>query len=48
MSVYIGYARGTETAQQVYGSDGVRLRKLKGLKQKYDPHGRFSFYARIE
>ncbi|RSM02372.1 hypothetical protein CEP52_008030 [Fusarium oligoseptatum] len=48
MSVYIGYARGTETAQQVYGNDGVRLRKLKGLKRKYDPHGRFGFYARIE
>ncbi|RSL47304.1 hypothetical protein CEP54_013471 [Fusarium duplospermum] len=48
MSVYIGYARGTETVQQVYGNDDVRLRKLKGLKRKYDPHGRFSFYARIE
>ncbi|KAM6510162.1 hypothetical protein FALCPG4_017788 [Fusarium falciforme] len=48
MSVYIGYARGTEAARQIYGNDGVRLRKLKGLKQKYDPHGRFNFYARIE
>ncbi|RTE83072.1 hypothetical protein BHE90_002404 [Fusarium euwallaceae] len=48
MSVYIGYARGTETARQVYGNDGVRLRKLKGLKRKYDPHARFGFYARIE
>ncbi|UPK95421.1 hypothetical protein LCI18_006356 [Fusarium solani-melongenae] len=48
MSVYIGYARGTEAARQVYGNDGARLRKLKGLKQKYDPHGRFNFYARIE
>ena len=44
---YINYAYGTETSQQIYGSEGWRLQRLRDLKKKYDPKGKFSFYAPI-
>lgn len=47
MSVYIGYATGTETVEQIYGRDKCKLNKLKAIKNKYDPHGRFGFYAPV-
>ncbi|KAJ5832859.1 hypothetical protein N7474_001170 [Penicillium riverlandense] len=44
---YINYAYGDETSQQIYGSEEWRLRRLRALKHKYDPQGKFSFYAPI-
>jgi hypothetical protein len=45
---YINYAYGSETSQQIYGSENWRQERLRGLKHKYDPHGKLSFYAPIE
>lgn len=44
---YINYAYGSETSQQIYGSEKWRLQRLRNLKKKYDPQGKFSFYAPI-
>lgn len=44
---YINYAYGTETFQQIYGSEKWRQQRLRDLKHKYDPQGKFSFYAPI-
>ncbi|KAH7629341.1 hypothetical protein B0T09DRAFT_265578 [Sordaria sp. MPI-SDFR-AT-0083] len=45
---YVNYAKGSETMQQMYGYEGWRQERLKQLKRKYDPRGRFSFYAGIK
>ncbi|GBF65636.1 FAD-linked oxidoreductase [Trichophyton mentagrophytes] len=47
LHAYVNYAFGTETSQQWYGYEQWRQDKLKALKQKYDPNGKFSFYAPI-
>ncbi|KAL3952233.1 hypothetical protein ACCO45_013950 [Purpureocillium lilacinum] len=47
MDTYVNYAAGVETVQQMYGHEPWRLKKLRDLKRKYDPHGRFNFYAPI-
>ncbi|KAE8377935.1 hypothetical protein BDV26DRAFT_262436 [Aspergillus bertholletiae] len=44
---YVNYAYGDETPQQWYGSEQWRQDRLKALKQKYDPTGKFSFFAPI-
>lgn len=44
---YVNYAYGDETTQQLYGSDQWRQSRLQALKAKYDPQGKFSFYAPI-
>lgn len=43
---YVNYAYGDEPVESIYG-DGNRLRKLRELKNKYDPHGWFNFYSPI-
>ncbi|KAF2641134.1 FAD-binding domain-containing protein [Massarina eburnea CBS 473.64] len=48
LNAYVNYARGDESVEAVYGYENWRLDKLRGLKQAYDPEGRFSFYAPIE
>ncbi|EFX01497.1 FAD-binding domain containing protein [Grosmannia clavigera kw1407] len=45
LNVYVGYANGDETAQQLFGSDRSKLEKLVQLKKRYDPLERFRFYA---
>lgn len=45
---YINYAYGSETSQQIYGSEQWRQQRLRELKHKYDPQGKLSFYAPIE
>jgi FAD/FMN-containing dehydrogenase len=45
-SVYVNYAFGDEELTELYGEQW-RLNRLKGLKEKYDPHGRFNFYGPI-
>lgn len=47
LHTYVNYAYGTETTQEWYGYDSWRQEELKTLKKKYDPKGKFSFYAPI-
>lgn len=47
-AAYVNYAKGSETTQMMYGYEGWRQERLKQLKRKYDPKGRFSFYAPIK
>jgi len=47
LRAYVNYAYGDETPQQWYGSEGWRQSRLQALKKKYDPEGKFSFYAPI-
>lgn len=44
---YVNYAYGDESSQELYGAESWRQKKLQALKSKYDPHGKFSFYAPI-
>ncbi|KAE8423995.1 hypothetical protein BDV36DRAFT_303328 [Aspergillus pseudocaelatus] len=44
---YVNYAYGDETPQQWYGSEKWRQDRLQALKKKYDPTGRFSFFAPV-
>ncbi|KAJ5684724.1 uncharacterized protein N7477_001069 [Penicillium maclennaniae] len=44
---YVNYAHGDETTKQLYGSEKWRQQRLSALKKKYDPQGRFIFYAPI-
>jgi hypothetical protein len=45
--VYVNYAYGDETPQQWYGSEKWRQARLRALKEKYDPAGKFSFFAPV-
>ncbi|KAI1827430.1 FAD binding domain protein [Xylaria intraflava] len=47
LHTYVNYAFGDETDENWYGPESWRQEKLKALKQKYDPLGKFSFYAPI-
>jgi hypothetical protein len=47
LHTYVNYAYGTETPQEWYGHDAWRQERLAALKKKYDPRGKFSFYAPI-
>jgi hypothetical protein len=40
---YVNYANGDESLAEIYG-EPWRVHKLKQLKKKYDPNGRFNFY----
>jgi len=44
---YVNYAVGGEELGDVYGRDGERLKRLRGLKKLYDPHNRFGYYMPI-
>lgn len=45
--VYLNYAFGDEGPKEWYGSEQWRQDRLKSLKTKYDPTGKFSFYGPI-
>ncbi|KAJ5087692.1 hypothetical protein N7456_011308 [Penicillium angulare] len=45
MYSYVNYAAGNEGPKSWYGYEPWRLERLRALKEKYDPHHRFSFYA---
>lgn len=47
LNAYVNYAFGDETQQEVYGYEPWRLQRLRGLKSKYDPQQRFSYYEPI-
>lgn len=44
---YVNYAFGTESVEEMYGNELWRQKKLSTLKGKYDPDGKFSYYAPI-
>lgn len=46
-TTYVNYAFGTEPLEQMYGHEPWRLEKLRSLKNKYDPFGRFNYYNPI-
>ncbi|KAI6353213.1 hypothetical protein MCOR25_009109 [Pyricularia grisea] len=45
---YVNYGYGTEQQTQFYGAQPGRIEKLCKLKKKYDPNGRFNFYAPLQ
>lgn len=47
IGAYVNYAYGDETPRQWYGSEQWRQDRLRALKKKYDPAGKFSFYGPI-
>ncbi|KAF7550906.1 hypothetical protein G7Z17_g5399 [Cylindrodendrum hubeiense] len=47
MGVYVNYAFGDEKPKNWYGSAQWRQNRLKALKKKYDPKGKFSFFGPI-
>lgn len=44
---YVNYAFGTESVDNMYGDELWRQERLLKLKKKYDPSGKFNFYAPI-
>ena len=46
-NAYTNYAYGDETVQQLYGYEPWRLQRLRTLKKRWDPRGRFNFYNPI-
>ncbi|CAJ2506142.1 Uu.00g002720.m01.CDS01 [Anthostomella pinea] len=48
LHVYVNYAYGDETPKNWYGYESWRQDRLRNLKRKYDPEGRFSFYGPVE
>lgn len=44
---YVNYAAGNEGPRAWYGWEPWRLEKLQQVKRKYDPEGKFSYYAPI-
>ncbi|KAM5349276.1 hypothetical protein ACJ41O_005783 [Fusarium nematophilum] len=47
MGVYVNYAFGDEAPKQWYGDEAWRQKKLRALKRKYDPEGKFSFFGPV-
>ncbi|KAF2639754.1 FAD-binding domain-containing protein [Massarina eburnea CBS 473.64] len=47
LRTYVNYAFGTEGVKSMYGYEQWRQDRLHALKKKYDPQGKFSFYAPI-
>ena len=47
LHAYVNYAFGDEQQKNWYGYESWRQSRLKTLKKKYDPKGKFSFYAPI-
>lgn len=47
LNAYVNYAYGDETVEQLYGYEPWRLQRLRALKKKWDPKGKFNFYNPI-
>ncbi|KAI4274736.1 MAG: hypothetical protein LQ337_003707 [Flavoplaca oasis] len=47
LNAYSNYANGDETLEEIYGYEPWRLEKLRRLKRKWDPEGRFCFFNPI-
>lgn len=48
LGAYVNYAIGDESNEAVYGYEKWRLERLRGLKKKYDPQGRFAYFEKIQ
>jgi hypothetical protein len=44
---YVNYASGTEGVRQLYGHEGWRVERLRGLKRSIDPNNGFGFYNSV-
>ncbi|KAL8871121.1 MAG: hypothetical protein Q9174_002982 [Haloplaca sp. 1 TL-2023] len=47
LHAYSNYANGDESMEEIYGHEGWRLEKLRALKRKWDPKGRFRYFNPI-
>lgn len=47
LHAYVNYSYGNESPKAWYGPEEWRQEKLRMLKFKYDPEGRFNFYAPV-
>jgi hypothetical protein len=47
MRTYVNYAYGDENSKEWYGAEQWRQDRLASLKKKYDPNGRFIYFAPI-
>ena len=47
VDAYINYATGLETVEQHYGHESWRIKRLRGLKARYDPNNSFRYYNPI-
>ena len=47
LHAYVNYAHGDESLEALYGYEDWRLWRLRRLKAKYDPFGKFAYYAPI-
>ena len=47
LRAYVNYAFGDESLPEMYGDEPWKMQRLRELKRKYDPKGRFNFYAPI-
>ncbi|KAF1958357.1 FAD-binding domain-containing protein [Byssothecium circinans] len=47
LHAYVNYAYGNEGPKSWYGYETWRQDRLKALKKKYDPKGKFSFYGPV-
>lgn len=47
LHTYVNYAHGDESLEEMYGYEAWRVTRLRELKAKYDPFGKFDFYAPI-
>lgn len=48
LHAYVNYASGDESQEAIFGYEPWRLRRLRGLKRRYDPLGKFGFYGGIK
>lgn len=48
LRAYVNYANGDESQEAVFGYEPWRLQRLRDLKKRYDPSGRFNFYEPIK
>ena len=47
LSAYVNYAHGDESLEAMYGYESWRVRRLRALKEEWDPENRFGWYAPI-
>jgi hypothetical protein len=47
LDTYVNYSFGDEPMEAIYGREEWRLEKLRKLKKKYDPTGKFNYFAPI-
>ena len=48
LRAYVNYASGDESQEAMFGYETWRVQRLRNLKKKYDPLGRFNYYGPIK